>query len=150
MKSRLQAYLAEKPANVSRQTLIFLATICHDLGKEESLIETSPGNFSAPAHELLGVGYAKQYLEQLDLTDFEKDWIFRFIIAHGYVHGLVDVKLKRIDGNFFSLYRKSVGDLDAGLLLFVYADLLGSDLKKADPEDFQAKTSAVEEMIGWI
>jgi hypothetical protein len=36
-----------------------------------------------------------------------------------------------------------------GLLLFVYADLLGSDLQAADPKMYQARIAAVEEMLAW-
>jgi len=148
-KEQLAEYLAGQPDKLSRQKLIFLATVFHDIGKAEVLIETAPGEFRAPGHELLGVGIAKDYLTKIDLTTAEKDWIFRFITAHGYVHGLIDVKLNRTDRDFYSLFRKSVGDLDVGLLFFVYADLLGSDLQRSEPQQYQARVQAVEEMIDW-
>ena len=149
-RSQLEAYLTAKPVAVSRQTLIFLATVFHDVAKGAVLIESAPGQFVAPGHELLAVGVARKYLAKVDLTEAEKEWICRLIEAHGYVHGLIDVKLKRTDQDFFALYRESVGDLDIGLLFFVYADLLGSDLKKADPAMYQARIEAVEDMLSWI
>ncbi|HEX9817703.1 MAG TPA: hypothetical protein VGA89_02315 [Patescibacteria group bacterium] len=146
---KLQAYLAEKPVKVTRQTLIFLATVFHDLTKEAVLIEVAPGKFSAPGHELLAVGIAKNYLAKTALTEADIVWICDFIEAHGYVHSLIDVKLKRTDRDFFILFQETMGDSAVGLLFFVYADLLGSDLQKTEKQTYQARVKAVEEMIDW-
>jgi len=150
LKAKLQTYLVSKLDKVSHQTLIFLATVFHDMGKAEVLIETALGNFSAPGHELTGVSWARRCLQQVDLTEVEKEWIYQFVLAHGYMHGLVSVKLQRSDRDFFAELLYAMGDLAPGLLLFVYAHLLGSDLQQADPNDYQAKINAVEEMIGWL
>jgi hypothetical protein len=149
VRKKLQAYLGEKTEISSRQTLIFLATVFHDVGKAQTLIEISPGVMACPGHELISKGIAREYLKEIELTIIEKSWILQFILLHGYVHGLLAVRLGRKDRKFFDAFHDAAGDLTAGLLLFVHADNLGSDLQKLNPEDFAQRTQAIQDMIGW-
>lgn len=152
VKAKLRRYLDHSPDILTRESLIFLATVFHDIGKLETLVEKEPGVFACPAHELVGAGIAREYLDQIELSTREKIWILQFITLHGYVHALFDVYFQKKDQDhaFFNSFRQAVGDLDAGLLLFVHADNLGSDLKKLNPAEFERRAQAIEDMLGWL
>lgn len=150
LKQKLQAYLDQRHETVDRRTLLFLGTVFHDIGKAETLVEVEDGVMACPAHELIGAGIAAQCVEKIDLSPQERAWIVQFVRLHGYVHALIDIRLKRTDRDFFAPFQAAVGDMDAGLLLFVWADLLGSDFPAAAPDKYALREQAVRDMIGWL
>jgi hypothetical protein len=150
-REKIEQYLQTVPEKQTRQTLIFLATVFHDLGKMHTVVEVSPGVFSCPSHELISLGLAKEYWPQLDLTPAEQTWLENFISQHGYMHGFLDAYLKgQSKKALVDALQQSLGDLTLGLLLFVYADLKGSDLQKLNPASFTQRVAAVEQLIDQV
>jgi hypothetical protein len=45
------------------------------------------------------------------------------------------------------LYKEIVGDVYIELLLFMYADMTGSDLKEINPKEFKAREKLIIELL---
>jgi hypothetical protein len=143
-ENKIEKYLKEKIGDYTRKELLIIATLLHDIAKSELLIKDSSGKTSCPGHEIIGSLMVDKFAERFNLDKQGKDFIGRMIHYHGFVSTILTLILeKKNSAKLFNYLKKSAGDIYIELLLFIYADILGSDLKKTDVKGFKDRIKII-------
>jgi len=144
----LNKALDSKLGKYRKRDLLKLAALYHDIGKSETIEENEKGTTSCPDHEAAGAKIAAIYFDKFSLTKDQIDYLKRLITLHTVI---IDY-LKKIDEKdkeeyYLSEYKKHVGELYLELMFLFHSDLVGSDLKKSEPEKYEKYKSLVEDLI---
>lgn len=131
-----------------KRDLLKLAALYHDIGKPATIVTDKDGTTSCPGHEARGAEIALDYFGKYTLSEEELAYLKITITFHTHI---IDF-LKNEDGRSdeikdLSNYKQLVGDLFLDLLLLFRSDLLGSDLEKTSPEEYENFKNKVELLI---
>lgn len=127
LDKKAQEYLDEEIDVYSRRKLLFLATLFHDIGKEQD---------NSKGHEEKGAIILVTILERFDLSEKEKHFVIKIVKNHGVVHHI----LKTPDENSeqkIEEFNKENPHIFLESVLLAIADMMGSQLKNSSPDEFK-------------
>lgn len=134
---RVRQHLNRKVDRRRRGELLYIAALLHDIAKKETIVERD-GKTMCPWHEKLGGAKARRILRRFDLTPKEIAFVADIVRCHGIGHRIATQtfqELQRTFGISPSVFRRT----SVELILLVYADTVGSYLKKSCPEEFRSR-----------
>jgi len=135
--NKINTYLNEKVDNYSKKDLLFLATLFHDIAKNDSLIKTDDST-SCPKHEELGSEKVKPILNRFDLSDREKNIVVKIIRYHGEIHIILEPKNNKLNEQYKN-FKSKRRDIFIELILLAMADTLGGQQKDNNPKEFNLR-----------
>ena len=142
-QTSLTAYLNRKIGRHTRQDLLRLLVLLHDIAKPEATITNPDGTTSCPGHELLSAARVPAFQARFALEPVEVEWVQQLVRLHGDPHAILSLSLARPaeQTTILSTFAAAVGDGAIELTMMVYADLLGGDLETLNPPEFTARAS---------
>lgn len=144
-RTQIRQYLNEKFGKYTRGELLKVSTILHDIAKPVTLIGTLPGNTRCPGHEVIGSIMVKDFAPRFGLDNKGTARVSQIILYHGFMHDLLTLSsTKHNPKTYYAIPKKVAPDYYVELLLLVYADMLGSDLKKSQPAVFAERVKLIK------
>ena len=146
--SQISAYLSENIGNITRKNILKIAAILHDIGKKDTLVETSPHFTSCPGHEQVGANMVKDFELRFALERKAADYVRRIVEFHGIILNFVNlIEMNNSRDMYFKIFQDVVGDIEIELIILKYADILGSDLTDNIKNNIQQKKVILSWML---
>ena len=130
----IKTYLNQKIDTKTRWELLFLATVLHDIAKKDTIVTKDNENW-CPEHEAKGAEKAKKILERFDVSEEENQFVASLIREHLLLHVMFESG-HDLDREYKEFKTKCKG-FAIEMILLAWADLLGTQYKETDPEDFK-------------
>lgn len=145
---KIEKHLAKKVGKYSRKELLKIGVILHDLAKKDVLIRHPSGNTTGFGHEIIGSLMVRKFALRFGLDKKGRGFVERFVHYHGLVSDIVGLVIaKKNQAKYLGWFKEIVGDIDIELFLFIYADWLGSHLKKLNPKEYEVREKAVVRLL---
>ena len=141
-----------------RRNLLYLAALLHDVGKKETITDLGDRNKGCPGHEKKGAQKTEKILKRFNLSSEESKIVTDIVRNHGIMHDIVGLRCKDFKkgaGKEYGLthavvglenkdfqreykhFKKKFSKIYLELILLVFADTIGSYLKKTKPAEFR-------------
>lgn len=147
-RKKIKKYLDKKAGKFTRRELLIVAALLHDIAKTDVLIEDSSGKTKSPGHEIISSVMIGKFASRFGLDGKGKEYVERMVHYHGFTNDILSIALyKNNEAKYLRLFKEAVGDIHLELLLLMYADILGSDLKKSDPEEFGVRLNLIKSFL---
>jgi UTP:GlnB (protein PII) uridylyltransferase len=146
-KPWLKIYLEQPYYRYSRQHLLVVATILHDIAKPQTLIVNEEGLTSCPGHERIGSTLALAFFERFVLDDVGQILVNRIVRDHDFPGAIV--ALAEADAKVATQYLKEFArHYCIELLLLSVADAWGCNgAKSIDQLHHEKKVKEVLEIL---
>ena len=148
----------------SRNDLLYVAALFHDIGKKETITDLGNGVRGCPGHERKGTGKAEKILKRFDLSKREFKIITGIVRNHGVIHDIIGLGCKDFrksvgkerslthvvtgleNKNFqteYKSFKKEFSNISyyLELILLAFADTVGSYLEKTKPAEFRHRVN---------
>lgn len=142
----LQKRLNQKNDKLSRKEILILISINHDIGKYYSLIKKKDRKTEAPGHEEISA-YLVKTNNKLNLKEKDLKVVFRNIAYHGFINNIANIYEQLGDTKILKLFKKIVKDWEVELILFMLADIEGSDLRRLNREEYNKHRKTLIKML---
>lgn len=143
-----------------RRQLLLLAGVVHDIGKKDAFRITDSGSTiiqtTCQTHEFIGASLLRQSQSipiMLKLSKREMDYVIAITEYHGLAHDLVSLGIEK---NFpKTIIRKWLRELLCkatlngadDMIMFVLADMIGSDLALLKPEVYKNRHTYIIDLL---
>jgi len=145
LNDRIKVYLGKKIDVYSKRELLFLAALFHDIGKKETF-EKEKDITKCPGHEKVGATKLKIILSKFDLSKNEKEFITKIVRNHGFIHEILNFPEKNLEKKLGE-FKKRYSDIFLEVILLSIADMLGSQLKLNNPEEFNFRMNFLNKLL---
>lgn len=147
-KDVLKKYLSEEVGNQTRQNILKVATLLHDIAKADLLLKKPDGTTGCPGHDLIAAGRVKNFSERFDLNSKAESYVERIVRYHGFISEILNLMIANQDKEkYFRIFNETVNDVGIELTLLMHADLLGCDLEKGDKKGYDDRITLLEWML---
>lgn len=147
-KRKIKKYLVLKTERYSRKDLLIAACLLHDIGKKETLIRDNLGQTATPNHEIISSLMVANFASLFALGFKARKQIEKIIFYHTFAHQLIGLAIKNKNKEkYFNLFFKITKEVGIGTLLLAYADLLASDLKQNNPQEFKQREKTIIDFL---
>lgn len=147
-KEKIKEHLKKQVGNHTRRELLIISTLLHDIAKTIVLIKDSNGFTMCPAHEIIGGVMVGKFAKRFNLNKKAQDCIKKIVHFHGFTNDILTLVIRKKNLNkHLELFKEAVEGIHIELFLLMYADILGSDLKKAIPEEYKNRTQAIISLL---
>ena len=116
----------------SRRTLLYIAALLHDIGKEETITNLGGGIKGCPGHEKKGAQKTEKILKRFNFSKKEFKIIMDIVRNHGTIHDIIGLGVQE-----YKNFKKKFTDIYLELILLAFADTIGSYLEKSKPAEFR-------------
>lgn len=138
---RLTGHMNRKIGSYSARKLLFLSALLHDIAKKET-IAVKKGITSCPRHGLKGAVKAGFIVKRFDLSAKEKNFVASIIRNH-----LLIYKMFLMGAKTRSKSEAKHKSILIELSLLSIADMLGTQFKAENPEEFQKRLRFYEDVL---
>lgn len=146
--AKVKHYLTELIGNKSRQNILKVATLLHDIAKIDVLVNCPDGTAGCPGHELIAAGRVKNFAERFDLDAQAESYVERIVRYHGFISEILNLMIANLDKEkYLKIFKETVGDIAVELTLLMHADLLGSDLEKGNKKGYDERIYLLSWML---
>ncbi|OGN27924.1 MAG: hypothetical protein A2941_02870 [Candidatus Yanofskybacteria bacterium RIFCSPLOWO2_01_FULL_49_17] len=135
----VQVKLKEKTGERSRQELLSIATILHDISKTECIVTNENGTTSCPDHEETGAGKAVEILKRFGLSEAELDYISEIIRSHALTDAIFTPDNKISEEAHKELKNRFLNSIYIELMLLTFADAMSEYTVVSNPEEYALK-----------
>ncbi|MFC1711216.1 HD domain-containing protein [Patescibacteria group bacterium] len=147
-KTKLKKYLQEKIGKHTRKELLIIATLFHDIAKTKTFTKDSAGNTKCIAHEIVGSLMVSNFSNRFDLDKVGEKYVEKMVLFHGFTNDILSLIIEKSDElTYFNYFKKAADDVCKELLLLMYADILGSDVKKAMPQVYKERLELITKLL---
>ena len=147
-RKKIKKYLEKTVGSHSRKELLLIGALLHDIAKTDLLVKESTGFTNCPGHEIIGSLMVEKFSSRFTLDKKAEDFVKRIVCFHGFVNNILTLVIKRKNiVKYFGFFKQAVGDIYLELLLLMYADILGSDLKKLLPQEYQLRIKTIVKLL---
>jgi hypothetical protein len=147
-KDILKKYLSEVIGSQTRQNILKVATLLHDIAKTDVLVKKPDGTVGCPGHDLIAAGTVKNYAERFSLDSKAESYVERIVRYHGFISEILNLIIANQDKEkYFRIFNETVGDVAIELTLLMQADLLGSDLEKNDKSGYDNRITLLDYLL---
>jgi hypothetical protein len=145
-KTKVQVYLQEKIGAHTREDLLRVSTLLHDIAKSKTIFTDKEGQTQAPGHEIIGSRMAQAFAErfQLDANDLKQ--VENIVLFHGLAHQLLQLNQEQ-PGFYAQILQAECSHFYIELLLLIRADVLGGDSQVIAPEHFASKMQMIDGVL---
>lgn len=143
LRAKIEKYLTKRVDKHTRKDLLVVAIILHDIAKVKVYIKDLSGNTRCPSHEIVSASMVDSFATRFSLDDKELSFVRDLVLYHGFVHDIIGIVSKGAMEDHFALLKEVVGDKQIELLLFIYADMMGSDLRKLNHEEYKNREQVI-------
>lgn len=131
--------------SISRTERLRVVVLLHDISKALVHTKLPDGTTQCPGHEFLSAALVSDFSARLSLSKQLERQVREMIVLHGAVSEILNLELShQKSGQFISLFERLAPDTTIDLLLFIYADILGSDLESAIPTAFADRINLLQ------
>lgn len=147
-KSVLEKYLSEVVGSQTRQNILKVATLLHDIAKTDVLVKKPDGTAGCPGHDLIAAGRVKNFAERFDLDSKAESNVERIVRYHGFISEILNLMIANQNKEkYLRIFNETVNDVAIELTLLMHADLLGCDLEKGDKKGYDDRIALLEWML---
>lgn len=147
-KGVLEKYLREVTGNQTRQNILKVAILLHDIAKTDVLVKKPDGTAGCPGHDLIAAGRVKNFAKRFNLDNKAESNVERMVRYHGFISEILNLMIANQDKEkYFRIFNETVGDVAIELTLLMHADLLGSDLEKGDKKGYDDRIVLLNWML---
>jgi hypothetical protein len=145
----LTAYLAKEQYGYSMKNLSLFTALLHDIGKAKTMItNVQTGQTDCPEHEKVGSKMSIAVLRRANIGVRTSDHIGKLVLLHGEIHKTVNTVLMMNEPEKeFITFKNRMKDDYILQLIQGYADTLGSDLSRLQPNDLKKREIIYREAI---
>jgi hypothetical protein len=139
-KKFAEEYLTQVIGSKTRLDILKVATLLHDIAKNDTLVKRANGTADCPGHELIGAARVGNFSDRFDLDDRDEEYVERVVRYHGLISQILGLIIA--NGNkevYLQIFMETVGDVALELVLLMHADLLGSDLESGDKQEYDER-----------
>lgn len=137
LDNKVNDYLDEKIDGYQRRKLLFLATLFHDIGKEQ-------GN--SKGHEEKGAIMLERILARFDLSEKEKQFVIKIVKNHGVIHDILE-RTEENPEKKIEEFNKENSHIFLEMILLAIADTNGSQLKDNSPDEYKYRIDFLNEIL---
>lgn len=150
-KKAIESYLGKKAGKYCRKELLIVAILLHDIAKSYLHIKLDSGKTEYPGHAMIGASSVSQFRDRFDLDSKGAKYVQRLVHFHGFVNDVLTLLIHGKDlEKALKMFEAVVGDIQIELLLFMYADMKGSDLKKLDSKEYRLRETAIIRSLAFL
>lgn len=143
---KVKDYLSEKKDVHTREELMKIASLLHDIAKSKVMIEVD-GIVTCPGHELIGASMVKDFADRFGLNEQEELMVEKLVRYHGLIAEMLNyIVITKDREKYLEIFVDAVGDISLELVLMMHSDILGSDLEKQAKKDFDERV----EILIWM
>lgn len=145
-RQRAQAYCrTQVDGKVTRSDRLRAMVLLHDISKSLVFTQLPDGTTQCPGHEFLSAALVSDFAERLAMPRKLESQVRGMVLLHGAISEVLNLELShQRSGQFISLFERLTPDTTIDLLLFIYADILGSDLETALPAAFLDRVNLLQ------
>ncbi|MDX9802135.1 MAG: HD domain-containing protein, partial [Spirochaetia bacterium] len=129
----------------TRGDLMVVSAVFHDIAKGQ-VFKEKEGITSCPGHEKAGLQMIKKFFAERHPGDDELEYILALVEAHGVPHLFLEPENINIESDFDMLAEK-YSSIYPDLLLFLKADVAGSQLESKNREHFDFINNYLDKRI---
>lgn len=146
-KDALKKYLSEVIGNQTRQNILKVATLLHDIAKTDVFVKKPDGTAGCPGHDLIAAARVKNFAERFDLDSKAESNVEQIVRYHGFISEILNLMIANQDKEkYFRIFNETVNDVAVELTLLMHADLLGCDLEKGDKKGYNDRIT----LLAWM
>lgn len=139
-QTKLTTYLSQVIGNQSRQHILKVATLLHDIAKTDVLVVWPDGTAGCPGHELIAARRVKDFANRFNLDPQAESYVERIVRYHGFISEILNLMIaNKNKEKYLKIFKDTVDDVAIELTLLMQADLLGSDLEKSDKSGYDQR-----------
>ena len=147
-KDALKRYLSGVVGNQTRQNILKVATLLHDIAKSDTLVKWPDGTAWCPGHELIAAGRVKNFAERFHLDTKSESYVERMVRYHGFISEILNLIIANQDNEkYLRIFKETVKDIAIELILLMQADLQGCDLEKSDRKGYNDRIALLDWML---
>lgn len=141
-----QAYChSHVDSHTSRADRLRAMVLLHDISKSLVFTKLPDGTTQCPGHEFLSAALVSDFAQRLALSRKLESQVRGMVVLHGAISEVLNLELShQRSGQFISLFERLTLDTTIDLMLFIYADILGSDLETAMPAAFADRINLLQ------
>ncbi|OGC91910.1 hypothetical protein A3D85_02070 [Candidatus Amesbacteria bacterium RIFCSPHIGHO2_02_FULL_47_9] len=137
LKRNPKKILAEKIGAYTREELLTICAVLHDMAKPDTIVYQSKDLTPCRAHEVIMSGRIGKFSKRFGLDKKDEDWLKRLVMWHALPHDLITLAMARKEEDKFLKELVQIApDMSIDLLVFYYADMIGSDLLKLNRKEY--------------
>lgn len=147
-KPLIQTRLSQKIDKLTREEILILTAILHDIGKKYTVI-AAKGVITGPGHENIS---SQMILNNntLNLSSRDRE-TFAFVVSlHGLVNQIALIYEVKKNNYLLRLFSQIAKGWVVELVLFILSDLEGSDLKKLDEKAYLTRKQTHINMLNYF
>ena len=145
---KIYRYLSTKIGLRTRKEVLIVATLLHDIAKTDTLVKHKDGTTSCPSHELIAAGRVKHFSKRFGLNKDDEIYVERIVRYHGFISEILNLIIENSNKEKYSvIFEETVGDVAIELILLMYSDILGCDLKTADIKGYKDRINCLAWML---
>jgi len=128
--------------------LLKIATLFHDISKNNCTLVHANGTTSSPGHEIIGSAESYKFSAKFELNTEQSIFVSEIIKYHGFAYDILFhvIRTKKVD-YYFEIFKKVLADFSLPVLVLFYSDLLGSDYKSNNISGFENLKNLIIELI---
>ncbi len=147
-RTQLQEHLSQTIGQARRGTLLKGAVLLHDISKPVTLSVDPRGKTSCPGHEAISSAMLPAFAERFGWEKRDTHFVQKIVLLHALPYEIVSHILRTRDKTvYFGYYRDIAGSAAIDLMLFIWADLLGSDMPRFNSSEFDERVSLSQQFI---
>lgn len=145
LNDRIKVYLEKKINTHSRKELLFLVTLFHDIGKKKTY-KREKDITRCPGHEEEGAVKLKTIIPRFDLSESEKKFVVEIVRNHGIIHEILNYPEENPEKKTEE-FKEKYSDIFLEIILLAIADMLASQLRDNNSEDFKFRIGFLNKII---
>ncbi|PIV65331.1 MAG: hypothetical protein COS09_00090 [Candidatus Nealsonbacteria bacterium CG01_land_8_20_14_3_00_12] len=142
---KIKVYLDKKINTHSREKLLFLAALLHDIGKKETY-KKEKDITECLRHEEVGAIKLKTILPRFDLSENEREFVIKLVRNHGFFHEILNYPEENPEKKTEE-FKGRHPDIFLEIILLSIADMCGSQLKLNKPEEFNFRMNSLNKIL---
>lgn len=148
-RDKINSILQEKVEKHSRREILIFAAILHDIAKSLTLIRNEKtGMTTCPGHEMIGSYLSAEMGRRFGLRNKSLHHLQMVVLYHGFVHEILTLSIRKgTPKKYFDLFKNMISNNYIELLILAYADMLGSDLPKVNPQEFSQREELIKSIL---
>lgn len=147
--AKVRVRLSKKYDSLNSQEILRLMVIYHDLGKRYTLIANNEGITQNPGYEQIAAAMVPNMAKKLSLSELEVKTLVRLVSLHGFVSDVATVYGNKKDRQLLNYFSARAKGLEVELIIFMLADLNGSDLREMNISQYQYYKKTLGTMLNF-
>jgi len=140
--------LTEKIGDHTREELLRITAVLHDMAKPDTIVYQSKNLTPCRAHEVVMSGRVGKFSKRFGLNKKDEDWLRKLIMWHALPHDMITLAIaRREEDKFLKELMQIAPDMGIDLLVFYWADMIGSDLLKLNKKEYMERERIIQQYL---